>query len=79
MPNRGYNSEMAKTVFLLEELEASQDAERLVKALRTVEGVWQVVLEIAEKQVTVDHDEELASVEALRLRLDHIGFSATVA
>ena len=66
-------------MFLLEELEASRDAVRLVNALRAIEGVWHVALEIAEKEVTVDHDEELASVEALRLRLDHIGFCVTVA
>lgn len=70
---------MAKTVFFAQEIEGSACAQRILKALSSVEGVWQVKVELTTKQVLIDHDEELASVEALGIRLDHIGFSATVA
>ena len=69
---------MIKTVFSAPDIECGGCASAIQKALSKAEGVGEIQVNIDDKLVTVQHDEILASVEALRTRLEHIGFPATV-
>lgn len=77
MPNPRYNLRVTTTVFLVSERgEGVWEAqvERLLALVEGVLGVW-----IEGERVCVQHDAELASVEALQIRLDHLGLVTTVA
>lgn len=50
-------------------------AASIEKALGTAAGVRRVVVDVAEKSVSVEHDERAISREQIAERLDDIGFS----
>lgn len=69
---------MTKTEFAAPDIECDGCANAIKKALGKTEGVESVTVSVEAKTVLVEHDKELASVEALLTRLDHAGFPATV-
>lgn len=69
---------MTKTAFLAPDIECDGCANSIKKALGKADGVGTVAVDVAAKTITVEHDHDLASVEALLTRLDHAGFPATV-
>jgi len=69
---------VTKTEFASPDIECDGCANAIKKALGKADGVGSVAVDVAAKTVTVEHDNELASVEALLMRLDHAGFPAAV-
>ena len=62
----------------MSDIECDGCAASIEKALRSIGGVEAVEVDILNKTVIVAHDPPLASVESVAVRLDHLGFPATV-
>lgn len=68
---------MQTTIFSAPDIECGGCAASIEKALASLSGLSSLSVDIDAKTVTVAHDPELLSVEAILTRLDHLGFPAT--
>ena len=61
--------------FASSDIECEGCANAIRKALGAVEGVADVAVDVAQRIVRISYDVDLVSVESLRVRLEHAGFS----
>ena len=69
---------MQTTIFLAPDIECGGCAASIEKALNGLSGLNSLSVNIDTKTVTISHDTELLSAEAILTRLDHLGFPSTV-
>ena len=67
---------MTTTIFSAPDIECGGCAASIEKALNGLSGLSALSVDIDAKTVTIEHDPELLSTEAILTRLDHLGFPA---